>query len=350
MYYYIALIFLVSLLSASTLLFKSKVYEKSSMWVLVLLCSIMPGFKGTDVGTDTRYYLDIFSWDISAADWLVRGIEPGFFILVELINLFEVEKYSFFIFSLLFNYLIISSIYFFKNYRTLMLISFLTFSLIYLSHFNILRQSISLAFFVKSIIFLIDKKIVKGYMYILFAALFHYSAIPMLTLPIILKYLQRHYFFISTVSALLVVLYAIFYKYLIPLIVLWTGASRYSYYSTDIVDRSSILLYGFYVLIFILIALLYKNERNYKLFLYFIFMYVVFGACINFLGLPYEGPGRISVYYSAAFIFLIPLVIERFNSDVRVILIPCFYFFMIIFFMTLVYFANYHEVFPYSFW
>lgn len=337
--------------------FNKKKVEKISMWGVIICCSIMPAFKNYNVGTDSPYYINMFSWNLDYFEWIEKGIEPGFFLCIQMLQKLGIENYSFYFlfFSVLFNFLIIKTIYKINKYKVVCLISYLTFSFVYLLNFNILRQSLALAFFVYSIPFIFEGKNLKSYFFILIAIMFHYSALILISVPIIYKFIDKKFHILSILSSFFVVFYALFTEKFLNILIGLSGAERYSAYAFETENKGSLLLvsvYGF-VFVFSLIVkyLLDINDKKYLLMLYFLMMYSIINFSIFFLGLSYEGPGRVVVYYVIGYIFIFSYLLNmiRGNRDLKAICTIFIVFIMIMFFIVLMSKSNIHEVFPYEF-
>lgn len=353
MLYYSVVAFISTLLVLISSFSKSKLFDKVSIVLVILSLSILQGFKWEFSGTDTAYYISMFSWDLSFFQWIERGIEPFFILIVKFLKYLGLEDsyYYFLTFSLIFNTLILSTIYKFNRYRVTLFISYFFFSLIYLSHFNILRQSIALAFFIYSIPFIIERSKNKASLIIFLGTMFHYSLAFFIFIPYIYNYIIRNFYTSVFFATLISLIYTVLYEKFVILLSLISGADRYLHYTSSIEDRSSLFLYLGYVFIFLVSYILYSFRRNddFKFYLFLLYLYCLLSTCIMFLGLPYEGPGRLSVYFSASFIFIFAFMLDAFDIRYRLFLNVLICFFMILFFYLVIYLANFHQVFPYSF-
>jgi hypothetical protein len=161
-------------------------------FILVLGLSILPAIKSKYVGTDSQMYVGFFSLHQTYSEWLSNGTEPAFVSSIKLLQFLGADNYFYFFlfFSLIFNYLIVNSIFKLSKNIPLSLLIFLSYSALYIFHFNVLRQSMAVAFVIFSLRYLFTANYLKFYMVVAIASLFHYSAICTVTFPILLKILN----------------------------------------------------------------------------------------------------------------------------------------------------------------
>ncbi|MBY8176897.1 EpsG family protein [Vibrio fluvialis] len=201
--YYIAIVLCFFCLIFSIL---AKKIDLLVSFILMAIFCIIAGFR-YNVGTDFKTYVYFIN--------LIKGghdtyMEPGFEILIKLLigSGFE-EQSIFFISSLItltFFYLFIikhSKLY------TLSVVIFFLFPIFYLASFNGVRQFIAIGFFLYSLRFILDRKILSYGLFILLGALFHKTILLMLPLYFLLdkkinlrKTILVSIFYISFVSFL----------------------------------------------------------------------------------------------------------------------------------------------------
>lgn len=318
----------------------------------------MPGLRDSAVGTDTLYYVNMFQKDLTYTEWFEQGIEFGFVTILKVFKALGVENYWIFLtgFSFLFNYLVISAIYKIRIGVLISLVSFFTFSFIYILQFNVLRQALALAFFIHSIPYILKEENKKAYFFIFMAFLFHVSAIVLFIMPYLRKKLKENIIYYCLISTVLIFLYAFFSKYVVGYVAAFTGATRYENY-LDRVDGGN---FGLSILFLIycglmVVALLFlnftklKDDADFKFFFFLLFVSVVLNFSILFLGLPYEGIGRVILYFTTSYIFIFSYMINQFKSDIYIFVSFLTCLIMMLFFAVIFNYAKFHGVFPYSF-
>lgn len=193
----------------------------------VILFNLM-AYRSTSVGTDTLNYEIIFNNLEDGHDWVRPLIEPGWVAINDLViflggSFREVLKLS--------SFLILMPVFFISyTYSSNPMLSiFLYYNLyFYFYAFNITRQLVAASFALFSIMFLIRKKRILFFIFLLIACLFHYSAITLLPLVLINKLPEQNY------KLILVVFISMFIgifspQYLFGLV----GKIGYSHYLTE---------------------------------------------------------------------------------------------------------------------
>lgn len=201
--YYIAIVLCFFCLIFSIL---AKKLDLLVSFILIAIFCIIAGFR-YNVGTDFKTYVYFINLIKDGHD---TYMEPGFEILIKFLigSGFEVQS-VFFISSLItltFFYLFIikhSKLY------TLSVVIFFLFPIFYLASFNGVRQFIAIGFFLYSLRFILDRKILSYGLFILLGALFHKTILLMLPLYFLLdkklnlrKTILVSIFYVSVVSFL----------------------------------------------------------------------------------------------------------------------------------------------------
>ncbi|MBA7847945.1 EpsG family protein [Klebsiella sp. RHBSTW-00465] len=347
----VVLSFILSIIGVNA---KAAILKKCCLLLIVLLCSIMPGLRDISVGTDSPMYANFLLVDRSYHDWLVSGIaiEPGFVFLIKIYQFFGFKDYSYFFFgtAILFNFLVISSIFKLSPSPTLSLISFLTFSTIYFSHFNVLRSSLALAFFIYSIPYLLNKQYKKCYILIFISIFFHISALIFLFMPSAYKYLRTKTALVIFISFVFMGVYSAS-STILSLIGSIIGTTKYDSYSTESDIGGGFFAIYFLLMLICLISLSNNKLKNSDLYIfsvYMIFLATLTWFCIIFLGLRYEGPGRVVVYFYLGSIFIFPNLLQIFSPTSRYPL----YFLLFFLFAMMAYYVfvlkGVYGVFPYK--
>ncbi|MDE4776821.1 EpsG family protein [Klebsiella pneumoniae] len=334
---------------------KTRVLQKICIGLIVVICSLMPGLRDISVGTDSLMYANFLVVDRSYHDWLVSGIaiEPGFVFLIKLYQFIGFTNYAYFFFgvAIIFNYLVISTIFKLSPNPLISVLSLLTFSTIYFFHFNVIRASLALAVFLYSVPYILERKYKKAYVIIAISVLFHISGLIFLFIPLAYKYLRKKPLLVTFGSIAFTGVYSassLILSFLGNLI----GTTKYSSYSAE-----SNIGGGFFAIYFILallsiFSLINRKIRENDLHLfcvYFICMSALTWFCIIFLGLRYEGPGRVVVYFYIGSIFIFSTLLQMFTYTSRLVLsvlilalclVMAYYIFVI---------KGVYGVFPYTF-
>lgn len=316
---------IVTCLAIFSDLIKNKLFDFLSVFFTVTLLSILSASRSSSVGTDTETYIYYFSkYNFGLIDWVNFGIEPLFGWIVNLCNYFNFSNYFwyFLVFSLIFNGFMVSSVYKLKN-RTILISIFLGYSTLYFYSFNVIRQSIAISIFFYSLFFLVEGKIVKYFILTIIASLFHYSALFNLFF-ILFRLLGYNVRLISFIIPTLVGSYFLTTQYLIGFLSSLTGSDKASNYIDKVqveggISRFVIILFIFVIsyIFYFRYSLKFKSDIFSKLVFFLLLFLMSFQFFIAFLGLPYEGPGRIVTYYYLAFLLVIYCVAGKLLESVE---------------------------------
>lgn len=333
--------------------FPNKLVNFCSVTVIVCLASVMPAIRDMSVGTDTKMYVNFFSVDWSYLEWWgIAGIEPGFASCIKLMQFIGLKDYFYFLlfFSIIYNALIIPTLYKISSGKYLSLIIFLTSSSLYFSHFNILRQSIALAIFIFSLRFLLAGNTFKTYFILVLAIFFHFSAVILLAIPIIYKNINKRPILIICASMAFLIIYSnasFVFSYAGDI----TGTYKYEVYTKSNSFGGGYFLYTsliFFISMYIFLCTKLRDDKNYRFYCYLMFMSFITWICMLVFGLKYDGPGRIINYFYVGMLFIIPdwiKVVEKKAVPLIIFLILTINF--IIFYYVFI-ISKLHAVFPYS--
>jgi len=177
----------------------SKKYQKYNFpyYVNCILILILIAGLRYRIGSDTLVYRSFFEKIPTVLklniDYFVnnKNYEPGWILLNSITKSFGLSFYSLQIIHALFlNGLIGALIWRITKYKYLSILCYVI--ILYPNlNFEILRQSVSVAFFIWGYFKLAVKKNSSYYLLILFATLFHYSAIVLFLIPFTVKYIKR---------------------------------------------------------------------------------------------------------------------------------------------------------------
>lgn len=193
------LFILLTIIIGSFLFDFSKKYQKYkfpyySYCFLILI--LVAGFRYR-IGSDTISYLNIFEkippiFELNL-DFFIdnKGYEPGWILLNSIVKSFGLSFYSLQIIHAIFlNGFIGTFIWRITKYKYLSILCYVI--ILYPNlNFEILRQSVSIAFFIWGYFKLVDKRYLSYYILMLFALLFHYSAIVLFFIPFVIKYINK---------------------------------------------------------------------------------------------------------------------------------------------------------------
>ena len=328
-------------------LFRNKYFDKFIVLIISLILSILPGFRALHIGADTYMYDSILYSDLSKGTYFASNIEPGYIFLVELFQSFSIEPYFFYLVSFFANILVITTIFNLKRNRFLVLLSYLTFSNVFMIGFNILRQYLALSIFIFSIKYLLDSKFLKYFICVLLATSIHYSSIFFIIfIPLFLVIKRGYVAYAYIISFLIPFFYNFLQKNLIFILSDLTGKNAIENYIGRTQQSGAGIWYAFYIIVLFYFLLL-RNKYNlrYCFFLCSYILFLGFYTNISFLNLAYEGAGRLIVccYFSFMFIF------SYLKYDRYIFLHYMVFMFMFMFFFISVYLINgSHRIFPYE--
>ncbi|WP_180002636.1 MULTISPECIES: EpsG family protein [Acinetobacter] len=266
--------------------------------------------RSEEVGADTKNYTLNFNI-YSSIDYynFNDGIEWGYK-LIEYFILYFTKNYFwlFFTFSCI---IVLSYLYVLRKYSLNYSISIFTFICFgyYTFFFNGLRQGVAMAIASLSLIFLVNKEILKYLILILIASLFHKSALILIP-------------FYFLVHLNINFLYKAFFVFLgsfvlSPLIIKIISLSneRYASYSLESENSGGFLTLIFYFLIgFFSYFIVFNKNKNEILFNKIFQLYslgVIFLIPIALLGASASGPQRLLFYFSWLSCLIIPYLFIR---------------------------------------
>lgn len=351
MYLYIFFMILGCVISGVNDFFNNKIIRNISIIFLVVIFSIMPGFRANQVGTDTAVYQNLFNTPANRNIYNLDQYEIGFTYFVKAIQFLNLQQYALFIIAIISNYLVISVIYKLKKGKHLALFSYLAISSLYLFEFNVIRQSIAVSFFIYSLPYLFERKFLKVFFFLICACFFHYSAIFLLFLYglYILLILKK-----EKLAFILAILVPFVFTIMINQILFFMASNTNATKILDYQDRSGegggLYRFILFALITLFVWLMgYKKDIHQKF--YFIILMCMLSLMLNilFFGLNYEGPGRVVVYCYVAFIFVFNYAFYNLKPKLRLVFSVLFYGLGLLYFIISAAYFRMHEVFPYAF-
>lgn len=310
--------FLLFLLSLSFAFIR----KANSLWKILMVINAIFFCCGYMTGSDWRQYETYYNWLNYSGIMGMIFIEPGYVIYSYLFQIIGSPFWPFFIITKLITFYIIIhtlSKYSIGNYR-LSVVFFLVIFGIFLFIDNPMRNLIGMTISVFSYKYLIERKFLKYMSIILFATMFHMSAILMLLLyplypiktsnkKLIIYYILFNIFFL--IFFRFIILHVISLFSFIPLI-----ERRMTVYflEGDQLTNSSFLSLGFVFQISVFVLLLWKRKmiesiKYGKLFFYgsicFLFLYRI-GSIVDIFY-------RLQLYYSILYAIGVGFIFSTFK-------------------------------------
>lgn len=292
-----------------------KVYRPSKhinyFWYLNLFVVLFILLALRDVGTDLPVYKEIFQY--SNTDYAESyGIEPGFLFLNRVLRFCTSnENVAILLFSFLSIYFVYKIIEYYADEIDLSLALFSFVSMFYFQSFSLLRIYLVTYFLCYTFKFMMNGDVKKYILCIFLSVLFHYSALLML-LPVLfyIIYRRSRKLFLLGIIFLLVG-FSVSLQYLSLLNVF----ERYSTYAEGEVESGV----GFgQVLNHLPLFLLYVYLRikRYKSSVLDLFLvYSLFSFFYGMMGYKVFVIGRLSIYFIAIYVILIPWLMKLLKKD-----------------------------------
>ncbi len=334
---------------------KEKYLKKFLFLFLVFFISLLPGLRSSLVGSDSMVYADIFETKLLN---IFGGFEPGFNLFIIIFQNLNIINYSFYFlfFSFVTNFFILYSIFRLSSYKITSVVLYLTLSTLYLFEFNVIRQALAISIFLFSMVFLVENKFKKTYFLILVAVLFHYSALFLIVIVLLYHKFKDNIFLLNLMSFIMVLTLNFLFVIFLNLAIFFIGREgvylNYTDTSTEVGLRF-IFLINLVIYLSLWFAILFSKKIFYneifKIGLMLFTFLIAFNFSITFLGMRYEGVGRIMNYFFIAYFIAIPELIGLFKIKDRMILAIFVILISIIYSFSLVNITNINGIFPYQF-
>lgn len=280
--------------------------------ISVLLPSLLSGFRDDTIGRDLQLY-GINCWDISCGMRKLQEVfiyslsvntEIGYVLLNYLISRVTHDIHIF----LFIHQLIIASTFYIVAYRLRKNASYPNFIvvfyllMVFVQSFNLLRQSMAIAFvFLAYYLFFICKNKYWSLAIALLAMSFHNSIVLVSLLPVLYYYIKNGGNKSIYIIAIIVTLFVfVFFKmFVVNLISNGILSSKYEHYATQIGYKSHKSNIVFSVISFVLLL---RNKDKYKLMnkinYTFVLASIFISICMLLLGDVTEVANRVAIYYS----------------------------------------------------
>jgi hypothetical protein len=157
-----------------------------------LLLIVVSAFRRYSSGVDVMNYYESYKYEMFTYGFndIIKKFEPGWY----LINIFVKNNLGDFRWIIILSSILsIAPIYFFyKRTSKLPILSLLLYFILfyYFYSFSLIRQAIATSFFLISFYFYGERRFYKSAVYIFIAAMFHYSALALIPLILILDWIK----------------------------------------------------------------------------------------------------------------------------------------------------------------
>ncbi len=339
------IVYLFSLIIS--LIFTNKAYEKNNLLfhiTAIVFPIVLYTFRGTNVGTDTFHYEDLYFNAQYAYGYLEfifsSRIEYGFSTLLYLSSKTGLSvQFAFFIMALFTIGPIYLGIYILRDKISPCFALALYYLMFYQYSFNIARQSIAMSLLFLSLSFLLTNRNKSAFAFAIVSILFHNVAV--LVFPLFLVYLLKDKNIKQTMVFIVVIIVGLFYfgqEYLSDSIDYYDN-----YLSSD--KASTQFSYLIEMGINATLVFLWWNQSNAKEngFALFISLFVFFLiACSSFFDYAF----RIACCYDIFLIAFVPMAI----SSIKYVILNSGYLYFAFFFWWFVFiYNNSGGTYPYSF-
>lgn len=292
--------------------------SKIVFWLSIIM-PLLVAANRYGIGTDYFNYMDMYNSITSDNNIMksiinYRSIEPGWIILNYMVKyIFDDYKYVFIISSFFTLFFSFKAIYNFKDKINLGLSMFIFMCTLYLTSFNIIRQSLAVAIVFFGYKYIEEKKVFKYLLFMCLAICFHYSALVFLPM----------YWFLdkkitNTTRIKKYILYAAFIVFIMYFNTLINSVanmsenlSRYSEYnSTDNIKIAfSNIINKLPILIIIFLNI--KNLRKMKSFISESVSLYYLAVLLTVLAPQSTTLGRICMYFQMSQIIILPAIVKN---------------------------------------
>lgn len=292
-------------------MYKSNLTKKMYFLILTLQMALIVGLRGYDVGWDTRNYVWYFSraanFDLKYIITKDIDIEKGYVLLEYLVSKLSTNPTVFFLIIALFYFISVGRFIYkdskdpILSYVLFIALGFFTFSM------TALRQTVAIGVVLYSYKFIKERKFKLFVVNILFAAIFHKSAIFFLPAYFLAyKKITIKYILLMIIT---IPLSYIFRDSIFNLLIYISGA-QYSTYQT--VGPITLILLMILILIGGIVqrrSIILKDKEN-IIYYNMLFIAIIFGM------LAFANPAwlRIVYYYHIATILFVPVIINSFKD------------------------------------
>lgn len=338
MFPYLVVLFFVTFIT----LFESKYLLRKAIVIPSLLLIVLSSLRSNTVGSDSKTYTLAYDFKFNPYDYgFDPNVEYGYQFLDSIILNFSYSYFwLFFISSIIVVLCFLSTIKKISINYLYSIYIYISFGF-YTFFFNGLRQGIAMAICFWGLPYLVEKRIISYSLVIFIASTFHISALIMLPIYFLVNTRFRIEYKILGCFTVSILISQIFIRYLAQ------GNIRYEHYTQEAEKSGGYVTLLFYALIGFFIYFSGKRIRNDDIKFNKFEQIFLCGLALVFpialLGTDPSGPQRIMYYFVDTVIFLIPYVLNRFNS---------FYFNLFFLVLSTIYFIlitmKFSNLYPYQ--
>lgn len=317
---------------------------------------ILTAFRDFSVGNDTityyNVYLTIGMMDDLKQAFLYSRMEPGYVFFNYLFNSFDFQYIYMQIFVSAFIYY--SLFRFLRKYSLNIGLSCMIFlgMRLFCGPMNVVRMWIALAILLYALDYFLSNKIYLANIFVILAAMFHYSAMIFLIMNFIYKVRMKKKHFATLVfsSVVVAIIGRPFFEVLTNSIGLYQGYLNSNYFNYD----DNIAVYITLLIDICLVSLFYFLTRrkhfdgfkNVSLFVYL----VIISMCLDIIGLTNTIMSRISGYFYISWMVLLPLAVNYIQkAEKKLFIYSCLAIsFILQFLVIMIYRPQWNGVVPYT--
>lgn len=311
------------------------------LWISIIVLSLFAGFRDITVGLDTISYTKVFSLIESGNINLIYGFEKSFLEICKfLLNIFSEYKYIYTFFAFITYGLCILRFWDFRKKYNLLFIVFYFLVSYYFYSINVMRQFVSISIIFFSTRYLDEERrsYSKFILLILFASLFHLSAI------LGVGYLLIDVLNWKKLSKSQKNLY-IFLGFLIVYYILFQGTlyeEKYNNYFENIVFDIGIVIFAKYIYLFFITYLNFKSKNKFLPSIYSCYYFI--GLSLTFFGYLFPFMDRTGLYFMIYEpVIFSALMINNKNKKIFFLINICW----LIIVLIMAFASNSHGQFPY---
>lgn len=281
--------------------------RKILCWSSGIILFLISALRSTDVGTDLENYLPFFTTisSLPLTDIFNIGWEPGYLIFNKIISVISSDSRFFLICTSLFIVVgYVTFIYKNSSYPWLSLFLFIALGT-YTDSFNIIRQSMAIVIILHSLKFIEKDNLIKYFLYVILATLFHKTAIVCLIIPII-------YHFKATIPNffILLIISYISISLLGSSVLSLAIELAFNEYSLTGYPQGGVNMLILLIAITLISLFVLSDTKRYKLYC----SMMILACCLQIFSLQFSLFARTVTYFSMAIIVLVPELVRRLHS------------------------------------
>jgi len=293
------------------------------------------------IHSDMYFYENIY-YEANLNNIFYSRFEPGYMLLNSIFNNFV----NFIIFKIIIYFFMVVFIYDgvkkFINKEDITIFFALLFllSAFYINLTVTLRQAIAVSIFIYSLQFLLTKKYLKYYIYIIFASFFHISAIVLLIIPLLFKIISKNLLFDFILLIITILLINTLFIDMI-FINLTNLVSQFIpvlvHYSIKVTfEHPNFSLYSVFIfLLYLIVLMLFISKKEKTKIDIFIYKGFVMFIILYFLNLKITFFYRFLFYFYIFQVFIFIFLFNRFRKNISYYIVKYVSVFIFIFLLNL---------------